>query len=95
MNEERNAELIFRQKELNQRLKDVAIGPLNYLENEMRLADKYADVKINPEQIYLTQDQEKQFQYFLQRDENCLFLKNYENDIHKAEALLKYEFSIL
>lgn len=61
MVEERNSEVLFRQKEINQRIKEVAIGPLSKLDSESRLADKFVDIKLTPEQIFFSQEQELQF----------------------------------
>jgi len=49
LNEERTAEYLFKQKELNQRLKDAVTWPLNCLESESRLTDRLREVKLAPE----------------------------------------------
>ena len=49
LTQERNAEYLFKQRELNHRLKDAITWPLSCLDNESRLADKIKEVKLTPE----------------------------------------------
>lgn len=49
LNEERTAEYLFKQKELNQRLKDAVTWPLNCLESDSLLTEKLREIKLTPE----------------------------------------------
>lgn len=107
LNEERTAEYIFKQKELNQRLKDAITWPLNCLDNEARLADKLRDVKLTPEFYRFAGgalsdegDSDRNILDFINREENKQFLRDLkatgsEEVRLKGEGLLKFEYVVL
>ena len=101
--QERSAELVFKQREVNQRLKDAVVWPLACLESESRLAEKIREVKVTPEYYGVvagsTLDDERQLAEFYHREENRAYLKAIEgsNEVVRlrAEAVRKYEWVVL
>lgn len=100
LNEERMAEYLFKQKELNQRLKDAITWPLNCLESESRLAEKLREVKVTPEFYRVNSiDDDRLLKDFINRPENKTLLKSIEKASEevrlRAEGVMKYEFVVL
>ena len=76
INEEKRVEYTYKQKELNQRLKNAISWPLNCLENEQKLGEKFIDIKLTPD-FYkgLALENDQSFVEFMNREENRVLLK--------------------
>jgi hypothetical protein len=72
--EEKRIEYSFKQKELNVRIKSQMTWPLNCLENDSKLMEKFKDFKLKPDHLK-SFDQDSNFSAFLQRDENKEMLR--------------------
>ncbi|CDW86500.1 UNKNOWN [Stylonychia lemnae] len=98
LTEEKRVEYTFKQRELNQRLKNAISWPLNCLENDQILGEKITDVKLTPDLFKgMNLDVDKNFIEFKNREVNQKLLKNHQGgELYlKLEQLLKYEFVIL
>ena len=93
---------MFKQRELNQRMKDAITWPLSCLESEGRLADRLKEVKLTPEYYkvaLMSIEDDRQLAEFYSREENRAFVKSLEglNEAQrlKGEGLLKFEYVVL
>lgn len=93
--EEKRIEYSIKQKELNARIKSQMTWPLNCLENDSRLVDKFKDFKLKPDHIK-AMDQDSSFSTFLQREENAQMLRRTSGELYqKCEGLLQFEYLLL
>jgi hypothetical protein len=93
--EEKRIEYSFKQKELNVRIKSQMTWPLNCLENESKLMEKFKDFKLKPDHLK-SLDQDSNFSQFLQRDENKELLRKMTGELlPKCEGLLQFEYMLL
>ena len=67
--EEKRIEYSYKQKELNQRIVSQMKYPLNCLENDSKLLEKFKDFKLKPDHIK-TLEADSNLSTFLQREEN-------------------------
>ena len=69
--------------------------PLNCLENDTRLLEKFKDFKLKPDHLK-NLDADSNLSIFLQREENLQLLQGFEGDmLAKCEGLLHYEYLLL
>lgn len=80
MVEEKRIEYTYKQKELNKRIKQQIVWPLECLENESKLADKMKEIKKTQGQL-TNLENDFNFTNFLQQENNKLFLKNIPNEL--------------
>lgn len=86
--EEKRIEYSFKQKELNVRIKGQMTWPLNCLENDTKLMEKFRDFKLKPDHLKAL-DSDSNFSLFMQREENLSFLRRMSGDLQqKCEGLL-------
>ncbi len=87
----------FKQRDLNQRLKNAISWPLTCLDNDTKLADKLRDIKLTPDLFRgLALESDSGYLDFKSRTDNVQFLKPLQGEMYaKAETLLKYEYSIM
>ena len=93
--EEKRIEYSYKQKELNQRIKSQMTWPLNCLENDTKLLEKFKDFKLKPDQLK-TLEADSNLSIFLQREENLQLMQGFEGQmLAKCEGLLHYEYLLL
>lgn len=93
--EEKRIEYSFKQKELNARIKSQLTWPLNCLENDTKLFEKFKDFKLKPDHLK-SLDSDSNFSQFLQREENMQLLRRMTGDLHqKCEGLLQFEYLLV
>lgn len=69
--------------------------PLNCLENDTKLMEKFRDFKLKPDHLK-TLDSDSNFSLFMQRDENLQFMRRMSGDLQqKCEGLLQFEYLLL
>ena len=69
--------------------------PLNCLENDTKLIEKFKDFKLKPDQLKAL-DADSNLSIFLQRDENLQLMNNLSGEmLAKCEGLLHYEYLLL
>ena len=69
--------------------------PLNCLENDSKLLEKFKDFKLKPDHIK-SLEADSNLSTFLQREENLSLMKNLSGDLlTKCEGLLHYEYLLL
>jgi hypothetical protein len=69
--------------------------PLNCLENDAKLIEKFRDFKLKPDHLK-TLEADSNFSAFLQRTENRDFIKSMPVDLTlKCEGLLQFEYLLL
>lgn len=93
--EEKRIEYSFKQKELNQRIKSQITWPLNCLENDTKLREKFRDFKLKPDHLK-TLEADSNLSIFLQREENLKLMHNLSGSLlAKSEGLLHFEYLLL
>ena len=93
--EEQRIEFSYKREQLNQQIKGQLVWPLNCLESDAKLMQRFKDYKMTPEDKK-TQSADSSFGIFLQREENRHFSKNLDNEMHlKSENLLYFEYMLL
>ena len=93
--EEKRIEYSYKQKELNQRIKSQMTWPLNCLENDTKLIEKFKDFKLKPDHLK-TLEADSNLSTFLQREENLQLMNNMSGELlSKCEGLLHYEYLLL
>ena len=93
--EEKRIEYSYKQKELNQRIKGQMTWPLNCLENDTKLLEKFKDFKLKPDQLK-NLEADSNLSIFMQREENLELCKGLEGDLLvKCEGLLHYEYLLI
>ena len=69
--------------------------PLNCLENDTRLLEKFKDFKLKPDHLK-TLEADSNLSIFLQREENLHLMQGFEGEmLAKCEGLLHYEYLLL
>ena len=69
--------------------------PLNCLENDTRLLEKFKDFKLKPDHLK-TLEADSNLSIFLQREENLELMQQFEGDmLLKCEGLLHYEYLLV
>ena len=69
--------------------------PLNCLENDSKLLEKFKDFKLKPDHLKAL-DADSNFSVFLQRDENMSLLQMFDGEmLSRCEGLLHYEYLLL
>ena len=69
--------------------------PLNCLENDSRLLEKFKDFKLKPDHLK-TLEADSNLSIFLQREENLQMMQGLEGEmLTKCEGLLHYEYLLL
>lgn len=69
--------------------------PLNCLENDTKLLEKFKDFKLKPEHLK-NLEADSNFSIFLQREENLALMESFEGEmLAKCEGLLHYEYLLL
>ena len=69
--------------------------PLNCLENDTKLLEKFKDFKLKPDQLK-TLEADSNLSIFLQREENLQLMQGFEGQmLAKCEGLLHYEYLLL
>ena len=95
MIEEKRIEYSFKQKELNQRIKAQMTWPLNCLENDTKLLEKFRDFKLKPDHLKQI-EADSNLSLFLQREENLELMSKFDGEMAaKCEGLLHYEYLLL
>jgi hypothetical protein len=71
------------------------VWPLNCLENDSRLLEKFKDFKLKPDHLKGL-DQDSNFSTFLRREENAQMLRRVGSDLYqRCEGLLQFEYLLL
>lgn len=69
--------------------------PLNCLENDTKLLEKFKDFKLKPDHLK-TLEADSNLSIFLQREENLALMQSFEGEmLAKCEGLLHYEYLLL
>ena len=93
--EEKRVEYSYKQKELNQRIKSQMTWPLNCLENDTKLLEKFKDFKLKPDHLK-NLEADSNLSLFMQREENMQLMAGFSNEMQvKAEGLLHFEYLLL
>ena len=69
--------------------------PLNCLENDTKLLEKFKDFKLKPDH-FKSMEADSNLSTFLQREENLTLIQGLEGEmLDKCEGLLHYEYLLL
>lgn len=93
--EQQNLELTYKQRELNMRLKNAILQPLNML--DPNLNQRLSQIKNTPDYYKLLNlDSDPGYAEFRTKDENLKLLSGLTGEVHlRADGLLKFEYTLL
>ena len=80
---------------MNQRIKGQMTWPLNCLENDTKLLEKFKDFKLKPDNLK-NLEADSNLSLFMQREENMQLLEGFSDEMQiKCEGLLHFEYLLL